>query len=170
MELRDIYDENRNLIKSAQDRDIPLNDGEYIVAVGIWVVNNENKLLMTKRAPEKSFASNKWENTSGHVQAGEDSISAIIRELKEETGIDVTEDEIEFIGSAKVSPYFGDNYFVRKEIPLSNIELQDGETSDARYIGYDEFHEMAENEEFSPALMPHLSQFIDRFYELWLKD
>lgn len=166
MEYRDIYNENREIIRHCCPKDESLAEGEYIVAVGIWVINSNKEILLTKRAPEKRYAPNKWENTGGHLQSGEDIQQAVIRELKEETGISVTEEEMIYLGSVKNAPYFGEDYMVFKDIPLENMKLQPGETVDAKYVTLEEFMFMAENGEFPKSLTDHLRPKWERFVEL----
>lgn len=56
----------------------------HIVAVGGLVSNHEGKVLLMLH-PMRG-----WEFPGGQVENGEDIISALIREIKEETGVDVT--------------------------------------------------------------------------------
>lgn len=55
----------------------------HIVAVGGLVYNREGKILLMLH-PKRG-----WEFPGGQVEVGEDVISALIREIKEETGVDV---------------------------------------------------------------------------------
>ena len=121
MELIDIYDRQGNRTGKIQDKEQPLGEDEYRLAVGIWLTDGEHNIFLTKRSPEKSFAPGKWENTSGHVQAGEDPLHAIIRELEEETGLRVTEEQITLLGSACSWPYLGKNYGVKLPVKLEDV-------------------------------------------------
>ncbi len=58
---------------------LPLRKG-----VGIIVLNSENKVFVGKR---KDNPNNNWQMPQGGVDIGEDHISAMKRELAEETGI-----------------------------------------------------------------------------------
>ena len=89
MELVDIYDAQGRPTGKVQDREAPLAAGEYLLAVGVWIVDGEGNILLTQRSPEKRWAPGKWENTAGHAQAGEDCPAAMAREIREETGIEV---------------------------------------------------------------------------------
>ena len=62
MELRDLYDAERNLLGKAIRPDEKVPEGAYVVCVGMWVVNSRREILLTRRAPEKRFAPGKWEN------------------------------------------------------------------------------------------------------------
>ena len=88
MEFNDIYDKDKNLTGRKHRRGTPWRKGEYGLVVCVWVYDGQGKLLLTRRAPEKSFAGT-WENSGGAARAGEDSITAIVRELREETGLSV---------------------------------------------------------------------------------
>ena len=55
------------------------------IGVGIIVLNHENKIFVGKR---KDNPVDKWQMPQGGVDKGEDFITAMKRELKEETSID----------------------------------------------------------------------------------
>ena len=55
------------------------------VGVGAIVLNKENKIFVGKRTDQPH--NNKWQMPQGGVNDGEDLISAVKRELDEETGI-----------------------------------------------------------------------------------
>ena len=88
-EILDIYDGERRPMGYTKRRDEPLEPGEFIVAVGIWIVDDKGRLLITKRSMKKRYAPGKWENTGGHLMHGEEPVAAVMRELYEETGIKV---------------------------------------------------------------------------------
>lgn len=67
MELVDIYDAQGRPTGKVQDREAPLAAGEYLLAVGVWIVDGEGCILLTQRSPEKRWAPGKWENTAGHA-------------------------------------------------------------------------------------------------------
>ena len=98
MEYNDIYDQNRNKTGRTHVRGTPWKKGEYGLVVCVWVCDGAGKVLLTRRAPEKTYPGT-WENSGGAAQAGEDSRQAIARELFEETGIRAETEEFQFIGS-----------------------------------------------------------------------
>ena len=85
----DLYDQQgRKTGKTIQaGENVP--QGYCLYCVGIWVIDSEKKILLTKRSSQKRYAPGKWENTGGHMISGETSRHAIVRELKEETGIQI---------------------------------------------------------------------------------
>lgn len=156
MELIDIYDKNGNPTGVVKDRAEPLLDGEYILAVGMWIVDKEGRILLTQRSMEKRWAPGKWENTAGHVQAGESCEQAIVRELLEETGLTVSPGQLVHLGSAASGRYFGENYGVRLDVPVEDIRFQKGETCGARWVTFEGFAEMAKGGELSPSVLEHM--------------
>ena len=93
----------------------------------------QEEILVTLRHPAKETYANCWENTGGSVLAGETSRQGAVRELKEETGIGVSEEELMLLGSVRGISAFYDFYVVRKDVELSDIVLQENETADARW-------------------------------------
>ena len=87
MELWDVYDARRQLTGRTHRRGVPMQPGDYHLIVFVWIFNSAGQLLLTKRSPEKESYPNLWETTGGAVIAGETSREAIVRELREETGL-----------------------------------------------------------------------------------
>ena len=146
MEFNDIYDENRNLTGRLHRRGRRWRKGEYGLVVCVWVYDGRGNVLMTKRAPGKSFAGT-WENFGGAAQAGETSLQAIRRELFEETGIRAEESEFELMDTSRDSNAFYDYYCLRRQTPIEDIVLLPGETVDAKWVSIDEVYEMVKRRE-----------------------
>lgn len=156
MEYVDLYDERRVPLGRTHPRKERVAPGEYFVVVGVWAFRRGPEILLTKRHPDKRYAPNLWENTGGHVMAGERSAAAVVRELFEETGIRADEGDLHMIGTVKVPPFFGDNYVLYRDLPASEVVLRPGETCDAKWVTLEEFNRMAERGELAPSVVEHL--------------
>ena len=143
MEWNDIYDKDRQLTGRVHKRGTRWGSGEYGLVVCVWVYDGQGRLLLTRRAPEKSFAGT-WENSGGAAKAGETSRQAIARELFEETGIRAEESEFEYIGSDRDRCTFFDFYCLKRQTPLEQIVLLPGETDGAQWVTLAQVHEMIE--------------------------
>ena len=141
MEFNDIYDRNRKPTGRIHRRGTPWRSGEYGLVVCVWVYDGMGKLLLTRRAPGKSYAGT-WENSGGAAQAGETSRQAIARELFEETGIQAQPEEFELIGSDHDRNTFYDFYCLQRQTPLEQIVLLPGETDGAQWVTCEQIHEM----------------------------
>ena len=157
MEWMDIYDENRNLTGKTRVRGTPLLPGEYVMVVCVWVYDGRGNLLLTRRAPEKSFPGT-WENSGGAAQAGEDSLTAICRELWEETGIRAEASEFEFLATTCENGHIYDHYCLLKEIPLEQIRLLPGETDAVRWADFETVHRLIREEKIC---RPIAKQFLE---------
>lgn len=141
MEWNDIYDSARHKTGRLHKRGTPWRYGEFGLVVCVWVYDGSGKVLLTRRAPEKTFAGT-WENSGGAAKAGESSREAIARELFEETGILAQKDEFEFIGSDRDRNTFFDFYCLKRQTPIEEITLLPGETDGAMWVTLEQVHEM----------------------------
>ena len=150
MEMWDIYDANKKLTgRTMKKNDWCLKDGEYHLTVLGVVVNREGTYLITKRVMTKAWAPGWWEVSGGACQAGETSYEAVLREVKEETGLDVSscKDAYQFTYHRE-NPGEGDNYFVdvyRFQLDFSetDIQLQEEETDGYRLATVEEIRDLA---------------------------
>ena len=141
MEKNDIYDKDRNLTGRTHTRGTPWQKGDYGLVVCVWVYDGHGRLLLTRRAPEKSFPGT-WENSGGAAQAGETSLQAIVRELREETGIDAKPEEFSLLCTGKDKTAFFDFYCLKRDVALEQLLLQPGETDAAKWVTPEEIRQM----------------------------
>ena len=113
-EYFDIYDGNKQPTGRTMKREGSfLREGEYCLIVLCIIERKDHTFLITRRAEDKHWAPGAWEVPGGGVRAGETSAEAVIREAREETGLDLTGCEIRLIDSySNVDLKRGDNYFV----------------------------------------------------------
>ena len=135
MEYWDIYDKNRNKTGRQMKRnDWCLKEGEYHITVLGVIARRDGKFLITKRVMTKAWAPGWWEVSGGAVQAGEEPQDAVLREIKEETGLDVKDFEGGYLFSyRRDNPEEGDNYFVDifryiGDFDEADLKLQEAET------------------------------------------
>ena len=141
MEFNDVYDKYRNLTGRLHRRGTRWKFGEYGLVVCVWVIDGKGNVLLTRRAPGKSFAGT-WENSGGAVKVGENSLTAIARELFEETGIRAEQGEFELLGSDRDRHTHYDFYCLKREVPLEQIVLLPGETDDVQWASMEKVRRM----------------------------
>ena len=164
MERLDIYDEKRRRLGYSLPRGVRRRAGEYTLFVGIFTVNREGELLLTRRAPEKKEWPLAWENTAGAVLTDEDTRTAAVRELYEETGITVPADTLILLGTERSKSAIGDAFlsFVSERPPIT---LQAGETVDYRWVSLDDLPQLMEQ----GALAPPVTRRLGVLYPLILR-
>ena len=85
-EIWDLYDAERRRTGKTMMRGEPVPRGFYTLSVSVWLTNGRGEYLLSKRHPAKKFP-NLWECTGGGALAGEESLEAGVREVREELGI-----------------------------------------------------------------------------------
>jgi len=159
-ELWDVYDAQRNLTGRFHPRGQYLAEGDYHLVVHIWMQNQEGKFLITKRSPNKGYP-NTWETTGGSALAGDDSLTAALREVQEETGLSLDPKKGERVITYRGTDYFADVWLFRQDFDLRDVVLLEGETCDVMYASADEIRELDKKELFVP--YRYLDDFLKQF-------
>lgn len=155
MELLDIVDEKDNLTGEKADRKIIHEKGLWHREIVVHIINEKKEMLIQKRAATKRLCPNMWALCAGHIDAGEIPIKAAIRELEEEIGLAVDEDELTYIGIQKTSKkrdgvinnHFKYIYLVKTNTKLEDFKIQCEELSEIKYISIEELIEVIKNKE-----------------------
>ncbi len=112
MEYWDIYDIHKQRTGRVMERnDFTMQEGDYHLTVLGVVMRPDGKFLITRRAMDKHWAPGWWEVSGGGVTAGEESAAAVVREIREETGLDVSHAAGGYRFTYRRESE-GDNYFV----------------------------------------------------------
>lgn len=82
---------------------MPSDKPKIRVGVGAVIVNDEGKIFLHKRGQGASINPGMWEGPGGGVEFGETMVEAIVREVKEEHGVEIEVGEmldmVEYIDS-----------------------------------------------------------------------
>ena len=98
----------------------------------------------------KAWAPGWWEVSGGAAQAGEESYDAVLREVREETGLDVSNAEGGYVFTYhRENPGEGDNYFVDVyrfvlDFKEEDLKLQTEETDGYRLATAEEIKALAD--------------------------
>ena len=118
-------------------------------------IEKENKYLMLHRTSKKKDGNkDKWIGVGGHFEKGESPEECLLREVKEETGLDVRNAESGYLFTYKrENPGEGDNYFVDvyrfvMDIDESDLHLQTEETDGYMFATVDEIKAFAAEGKF----------------------
>lgn len=141
-ELRDLYDENLNKTGLTYYKGDTIKEGYYPMVVMIAIQNSDGKFLMQKRVPSKG---GDWGVTGGHPKSGETEFEGIITEVKEELGIDISNEKIiEFNHGCDGKDCYR-MYYVKLDLDIDKLNIQKEELSEVRWFSMEELNDMVNN-------------------------
>ncbi|MBR3181279.1 MAG: NUDIX domain-containing protein [Eggerthellaceae bacterium] len=150
-ELIDIYDADRNFTGKTIPREGAfLHEGEYMLYVLAIVQNAQGKYLITQRSLDKHWAAGWWEVTGGGVLTGETSKQAVVREVREEVGLDVSAEPLdpvyvyENVDLKRGDNYIVDIYHFHLNANEDDVTLQDSEAIGCKFATWEEICALAE--------------------------
>lgn len=146
MELLDLYDEDGKRLGITIERGEKPKEGNVMLSI-VFIRNSKGKYLIQKTSEEKG---SKYSSTGGHVTHNENGISTIIRELKEELGLDVNKDELQNIALVKhpKGPCIINLYLINKDIDINTLKLQTEEVESVTWMSKDEIISLINEDKF----------------------
>ena len=135
--MLDVYDSLGNKtgrIVAREKKDETFSKDEHIAVAIIYIENDRNEFLIQKTSKEKG---GHYSSTGGHIKHGEDAFTTIVREVKEELGIDVSNDNIISLGHICVDFPVRFMFYLKKNINLNDITLQKDEVESVSYMDVD---------------------------------
>lgn len=150
----DVLNELGEFTGKTASRDECHTKGLWHRAVYAFIIDKDSNVLLQKRSSNKKLWPDRWDVTiGGHVLAGEFGRQALIRECKEELGIDITDDEIKYIVSTTsvynkngyINNHYDECYLITKDINIEDLTLQKEEVSDAKYFSKEDIIKRIDN-------------------------
>ena len=140
--------------KSALKSEIHLK-GYFHNTAHVWLYTKQGEILLAERADSKSICPLLWDvSVAGHVDASETIEHAAIREVKEEIGLDLIENNLHKIGVSECFQSYPngivDNEFHHTFISELNVEIKDlsldkNEVEDVKLVNLHEFQNLIDN-------------------------
>lgn len=155
-EFLEVVDENGNPTGGVFERDTIHEKNLFHKHAGIFIFNNKGQTLLQKRSANKKNSPNKWHICAGHVGAYEDNITALLRELQEEMGIEVKPDEITpfftMVKRKELGSHITYYYYMFLDKAESEFKIQEEEVSEVKWVPFDKFKNMVINNDESVVL------------------
>ena len=156
-ELIDILDNQGNLTGRHCLKSIAHKEGLNHATVHIWFYTPEGNILLQQRAATKKIYPLLWDvSVAGHVNSGESLLTAAIREVKEEIGITIGEDDLKKIGVMKsfqsyksgiIDNEFHTIFISKLNDDIENLSPQKEEVEALKTVSISLFKKLLENSE-----------------------
>ena len=148
MEILDLYDDNGKKLNKTIERGTKTGEGENIMLSVVYIKDKNDNYLIQKTSKEKG---SRYSTTGGHVTHNEDGLTTIVREIKEELGMDINPDQIEFIKQIKLPNkqcIFNIYELTLEEIYPEDIVLQENEVESIELLIKEEVKSKIEKDNF----------------------
>ena len=154
-ELLDVLNKYGEFENREATREECHKQGFWHKGVVVFIVSEDNsKVLLQQRSNKKKLWPNLWDITAGgHVFAGELGYQAVIREAKEEIGVEISKEDLEFIGATTsenikgdiINRQYNEYFIVHKDIDVKDIVLQEDEVQDIKWFDKEEIIKKVNN-------------------------
>jgi 8-oxo-dGTP pyrophosphatase MutT (NUDIX family) len=161
-EFCDVYDINRNKTGRLHERGKPdMNEGDCLLTVIVWIMNSKNEFLISKRANGR-WKEGIWQATSGCALAGDDSLSAALREAKEELGITLNPKSGQMFKQHNGDGLLFDEWVFIQDVDINKVILQPNETCDAMWASRETIKRMIDEDVFLGRWYSYLDELIEK--------
>lgn len=163
MELWDLYTREREKTGQTMVRGEKRPEGLYTFVVHVCIFNSRGQMLIQQRQPFKRGWSGLWDvSMGGSGASGDNSQTAVERELREELGIDMSFADIRPNLTVNFEGGFDDFYLIEREVEISKLVLQPEEVKAVKWASLDEICKMIDDGTF----IPYYKTFIDLLFQL----
>ena len=149
MEYWDVYDKKGKWKRRVIRKGERLKNSDYHLIVEGWILGDDGNFIIQRRSlNKKSFAGMWYCSAGGSVISRETPKEGMIREFKEELGIDISEDELKLkrIITEKNTIFY--IFLVRKNVSLDEIVMQEEEVMDVDIASVEKIQQMIEDKTF----------------------
>lgn len=145
MEVLDVYNDegkpiNKTVTRPCRDEDFEL--GEHF-AVSIIFIENNNGEFLVQKTPKGDYSS-----TGGHILSGETPMNAVIRETKEEIGLDISKEKIEELGFRTFDLPLRFLFYLKKDVDINKVKVDNEEAVSVEWMSKDSINSLIENGNF----------------------
>lgn len=129
--------------------------GFYHNTAHLWFYTSKGEILLAQRSFNKAICPGLWDvSVAGHIDANETIEDGIIREAKEEIGLDLSKENLQKIGvfpcfqtysNGIIDNEFHHTFIAQLHVDLSQLTLQKEEVERVKLVSISQFKGLLEN-------------------------
>jgi len=165
--LINVLDENGDPTGESKTKAEIHKQGLFHNSAHVWIYNSKGEIMLQLRAKDKDSFPGLWDiSVAGHTDSGEKPVESAVREMKEEIGLDVTAEQLEFVGIKKFSQpiintdwyenEFGYIYFYKFDGDINELSMPDGEVEKIEFVPIDIFEKEINNPKTYSKYVPYI--------------
>ncbi|GAA4952458.1 NUDIX domain-containing protein [Algibacter agarivorans] len=155
MEYIDIVTKEGKQTGKSELKSIIHQKGYYHHTSHIWFFTPNREILLAQRSVKKIICPLMWDvSVAGHIDAGETPKQAAIREIEEEIGLSITENDLQKIGVFECfqtyengiqDNEFHNTFITELKVSISELKPQEEEVEALKLITFEEFETLVIN-------------------------
>ena len=165
MEMWKLYNGENKALGKTVPRGSQLEEGQYYRVVVAIVINQEGKILITRRSKNKVNYPNYLECTCGSLLEDEDPSLGIQREIKEEVGLKISLEDLEFLGILKQRNKFSYVYLVETKAQDDDLNFPLEEVSGGGFYSKADFLEKLQGQDYAEPMKERLVWAYDHYID-----
>ncbi|MCW6002977.1 NUDIX domain-containing protein [Micromonospora sp. CPCC 205371] len=135
---------------------------EPLRCAGALIVDDDGRIFIQRRSPDRRLFPNTWDIVGGHVESGETLEEALYREVQEETGWRVSV-VIGVVGEYTYTANDGirrveTDYLVRVDGDLARPQLEAGKHTEFRWLAESEIEVLDEHRDVNDGLIRTIAE------------
>jgi 8-oxo-dGTP pyrophosphatase MutT (NUDIX family)/predicted N-acetyltransferase YhbS len=169
-EIWDVLDAEGNKTGRVHERGRKMASEDFHLVVHVWKHNGRGEWLIDKRASNRGTSiDGKWETTGGAAIAGDDSLTAALREVKEELGLELDPNKGTLFHRIKRRAdndraWIQDAWVFEHDCSLAEVRFQESETCDVMWASAAKIKDMmAEGEFMSEWFYPYFDELVEKW-------
>ena len=172
-EIIDIFDENNKHLNIQKNKSEAHRDGLWHRSAQVWIYNPNGEIMLQLRGKDKALYPGMWDiSAAGHVAAGEEPLTSAVREIEEEIGLKIKEEDLAFFKIEKFSRVYKEiknnefcyAYFYRFDGDIKGLKLQAEEVDKVVFLPIDKIEkDLEKNPE---KYVPHGKYWYEVFEEV----
>ncbi len=147
MELLQVFDKNKNILNESVSRDDKYNlpDGKYFMIVLIFIQNDRGQFLLQKTSKSRHSC---FATTGGHVSFGDDGSYTVLKEVKEELGLNISKDKVKYVCTKIFKNCLLETYYSNMNLDINSLSLQTEEVDYVDWFDVEHINHLIDTKEF----------------------